>query len=131
MYTQESFLYKACALSQAQLRAGATDEYTWTPKKRWTCVAALVIPTTALVTTTQFVVTIWHTPSGGSAAQKIDITSVNGTGIGTEILGVATSTGSNYFDIAVGDTVIVSVETAMGGSDTGVVDVMLVLKELP
>jgi len=132
MYTEGKYLYKMCSLSNSNL-TGTGTIYTWTPAKRWSVYGAVIVPTTAIgACTTAAVIDLNHTPSGGSVTSKITITATASTGIGTEVAGTATSTGSDVFDLASGDTLYVAVDTAMaGGTTTGVVDVYLILNELP
>jgi len=125
-------LYKLCALANGDLTATGT-KYTWTPAKRWTVRGMVFVPTTAIgACTTAAIIDLNHTPSGGSAASKITATITAGTGVGTEIAGTATSTGTDYFDVASGDTVHIATDTAMaGGTTSGVGDVYLIISELP
>ena len=132
MYTESTIMYTLLSMTNAYL-VGTGDRYTWTPKKAWMVVGAVLRPTTAIgACSVASVTTIKHTPSGGSLTSKITLTGTASVGVGTEILGVASSTGSDVFDVKVGDTLTVNSTTAMsGGGTTGVCDLVLLLKEKP
>ena len=132
MYTESNTLHKICSLDNTAL-TNTGDKYAWLPKFAWTCVGVVVNPTTAIgACTTPAVVTIKLTPSGGSLTSKNAVTVTASTAVGTELKGVAVTTGSDVFDVLVGGTITVNVSTAMsGGTTTGAADVYLILKEKP
>jgi uncharacterized protein (DUF2126 family) len=105
------------------LSASAADKFTWimpTGKaihvKNFTFIAATEVVGDA---TTAAVVSLDHTPSGDSRAEKCTVTPDN-VAIGVEVQPGTAFTAATEFDVVAGDTLIVEHKTqASGGTTTG------------
>lgn len=101
--------------------ASAADHFTYTVKK------PMIVRDVGFVVTdtidndqTAAVVSLDHTPSGGSRAEKVTITLPDTTAVGVELLGSDAATPITPFVVDVGDTLHFEHKTA--GTDTSSAD---------
>ena len=135
-YVNDPGIHRLKSLSNTELTETASTKLTWTipaSSKKWTLRGAEFHPTTAIgACTTACVVTLVHTPSGGSADTILTCTLTASTGVGTNLVFTVNETGEDYVDLNAGDTLAITITTAMSGGTTGGAgDIWLFLSLLP